>query len=34
MVADGAGDVIQSAVYAVQFGLTTDQIASTWAPRT
>lgn len=32
MVADGAGDVIQSAVLAIQFGLTTDDIANTWAP--
>ena len=32
IVADGAGDVIQAAVYAIQFGLTTDQVASTWAP--
>jgi mercuric reductase len=31
-IADGAGDVIQSAVYAIQFGLTTDQVASTWSP--
>jgi mercuric reductase len=31
-VADGAGDVIQAAVYAIEFGLTTDQVASTWAP--
>ena len=31
-VADGAGDVIQAAVYAIRFGLTTDQVASTWAP--
>jgi mercuric reductase len=31
-VADGAGDVIQAAVYAIQFGLTTDQVAGTWAP--
>lgn len=31
-VADGAGDVIQSAVYAIQFGLTTEQVASTWSP--
>ncbi|HUZ70786.1 MAG TPA: mercury(II) reductase [Candidatus Saccharimonadales bacterium] len=31
-VADGAGDVIQAAVYAIQFGLTTEQVASTWAP--
>lgn len=32
MVADCAGDVIQSAVLAIQFGLTTDDIANTWAP--
>ena len=32
VVADGAGDVIQAAIYAVQFGLTTDQVAGTWAP--
>ena len=32
VVADGAGDVIQAAVYAIQFGLTTDQLAATWAP--
>jgi mercuric reductase len=32
VVADGAGDVIQAAVYAIRFGLTTDQVASTWAP--
>lgn len=31
-VADGAGEVIQAAVYAIQFGLTTDQVAATWAP--
>lgn len=31
-VADGAGDVIQAAIYAIKFGLTTDQVASTWAP--
>jgi mercuric reductase len=31
-IADGAGDVIQAAVYAIQFGLTTDQVAGTWAP--
>src|SRR5713226_4032671 len=31
-VADGAGDVIQAAIYAIQFGLTTNQVASTWAP--
>ena len=32
MVADGAGEVIQSVVLAIQFGLTTDDIANTWAP--
>src|SRR5713226_5047408 len=32
MVADGAGDVIQSVVLAIQFGLTTDDVANTWAP--
>jgi mercuric reductase len=32
IVADGAGDVIQAAIYAVQFGLTTDQVAGAWAP--
>ena len=31
VVADGAGDVIQAAVYAIQFGLTTGQVADTWA---
>jgi mercuric reductase len=31
-IADGAGDVIQAAIYAIQFGLTTDQVAGTWAP--
>lgn len=31
-VADGAGDVIQAAVYAIRFGLTTDQVAATWSP--
>lgn len=31
-VADGAGDVIQAAVYAIKFGLTVEQVASTWAP--
>lgn len=31
-VADGAGDVIQAAIYAIKFGLTTEQVASTWAP--
>ncbi len=24
--------MIQAAVYAIQFGLTTDQVADTWAP--
>ncbi len=32
VVADGAGEVIQAAVYAIQLGLTTEQVASTWAP--
>lgn len=32
MVADGAGDVIQSVVLAIRFGLTTDDVANTWAP--
>ena len=32
VVADGAGDVIQAAIYAVRFGLTTEQVAGTWAP--
>ncbi|HZU16591.1 MAG TPA: mercuric reductase, partial [Candidatus Dormibacteraeota bacterium] len=32
VVADGAGDVIQAAIYAVRFGLTTEQVATTWAP--
>jgi mercuric reductase len=32
VVADGAGDVIQAAIYAIQFGLTTGQVAATWAP--
>ena len=32
VVSDGAGDVIQAAIYAVQLGLTTDQVAGTWAP--
>jgi len=31
-VADGAGDVFQAAVYAIKFGLTTDQVAETWSP--
>jgi mercuric reductase len=32
IVAEGAGDVILAAVYAVQFGLTVDQVVDTWAP--
>ena len=32
VVADGAADVIQAAIYAIEFGLTTDQVAATWAP--
>jgi mercuric reductase len=32
VVAEGAGDVILGAVYAVQFGLTVDQVTATWAP--
>lgn len=32
VVADGAGDVIQAAVYALQAGMTTAQLARTWAP--
>ena len=32
VLADGAGDVIQSAVFAIQRGMTVEQIASTWAP--
>src|SRR5215831_6913524 len=31
-VADGAGDLFQAAVYAIKFGLTTDQVAETWSP--
>ena len=31
-VAENAGDVILAAVYAVQFKLTTDEVAHTWAP--
>ncbi len=31
-VADGAGDMIQAAIYAIKFGLTTEQVANTWAP--
>lgn len=32
IVSEGAGDVILAAVYAVQFGLTLDQVVDTWAP--
>jgi mercuric reductase len=32
IVADGAGEVIQSAVLAMKAGLTIDELASTWAP--
>ncbi|RFZ21398.1 Mercuric reductase [Mycobacterium marinum] len=32
MIADGAADAIQAAVYAVQTGMTTAQMAQTWAP--
>lgn len=32
ILADGAGDVIQAAVYAVKFGLTTTDVADTWSP--
>ena len=31
-VAENAGDLILAAVYAVQFGLTVDDVAKTWAP--
>lgn len=32
IVADGAGDVIQSAVLAIKAGMTIEELASTWAP--
>jgi mercuric reductase len=32
IIADGAGEVIQSAVLAIKAGLTVDELASTWAP--
>ncbi|MGH3030000.1 MAG: mercury(II) reductase [Gaiellaceae bacterium] len=32
VVAEGAGDVILAAVYAIQLGMTIDQIGETWAP--
>ena len=31
-LADGAGDLILSAVYAIKFGLTVNDLAKTWAP--
>jgi mercuric reductase len=31
-LAEGAGDLILAAVYAIKFGLTIDQLAGTWAP--
>ncbi len=32
MVADGAGDAILAAVYAVKLAMTTTELADTWAP--
>ncbi len=32
VLADGGGDVIQAAVYAIKYGLTTTDLAGTWAP--
>lgn len=32
MLAQGAGEVIQAAVYAIKFGLTVTDLAETWAP--
>ncbi len=32
VLADGAGDVIQSTVFAIERGMTVEEIASTWAP--
>jgi mercuric reductase len=32
MLGEGAGDVIQAGIYAVKFGLTTTDLAQTWAP--
>lgn len=32
VIADGAGDVITAATYAITAGLTVDQVAHTWAP--
>lgn len=31
-VLDGAGDVMLAATYAIEFGLTVDDLADTWAP--
>jgi mercuric reductase len=31
-IADGAGDLIQTAVLAIELGLTAGQLASSWAP--
>ena len=32
VIADGAGDVIQAAILAIDQALSTDQLASSWAP--
>lgn len=32
VLADGAGDVVQAAVYAIKFGLTVTDLADTWSP--
>lgn len=32
MLADNAGDVILTGVYAVKVGLTVEELADTWAP--
>jgi mercuric reductase len=32
MVADGAGELMLAATYAIKFGLTVEQVAGTWAP--
>jgi mercuric reductase len=32
VVADGAGEVIQAAVLAIERGMTVEELASTWAP--
>ena len=32
MLADGAGNVIQAAVYAIKYGLTTTDLSETWSP--